>query len=92
MDYFNDLFAQVLPGSKMEESRYGYEGLPQTKGIWVRFEAVDFKTVSEEEANVTCQRFGYNMESPMVSLRVQLVDERWTVTSVTGVGSEKLLQ
>jgi hypothetical protein len=92
MDYFDDLFPQILPGSKMMESRYGYEDLPQTKGVWVRFEAVDFKSVSEQEANVTCQSFGYSMESPTVTYRMQLVDERWTATSVTDVGSERILQ
>ena len=92
IDYFDDLFSQVLPGSKMKESRYGYENLPQTKGVWVRFEAVDFKSVSKQEASVTCQSFGYNMESPTVKYRMQLVDGQWTAIGIAGIGEEKILQ
>lgn len=92
MDYFDDLFPQVLPGSKMKESRYGFENLPQTKGVWIRFEAVDFESVSEQEANVTCQSFGYDMESPTVKYRMQLVDGQWTAIGIAGVGEEKILQ
>ena len=40
LDYFDDFFPQVLPGSDMNESRYGFTDLPQTKGVWVRFEVV----------------------------------------------------
>lgn len=92
IDYFDDLFSQVLPGSKMKESRYGYESLPQTKGVWARFEAVDFESVSEQEATVTCQSFEYKMESPTVKYRMQFVDGRWIATSIAGIGSEKILQ
>ena len=81
-----------LGESAFGESRYGYESLPQTKGVWVRFEAVDFESISEQEANVTCQSFGYDMESPTVKYRMQIVDGQWTAIGIAGVGEEKILQ
>jgi hypothetical protein len=92
IDYFSDFFSQVLPGSRMKESRYGYENLPETKGVWVRFEVVDFESVSEQEAWVTCQAFEYKREDPAVKYRMLLQDEHWKATDIIGIQSEKILQ
>jgi hypothetical protein len=92
MNYFDDLFPQVLPGSKMQASSYGYEDLPQTPGIWVHFEAVSIEHVSEQEARVTCRTFEYQREDRAVKYRMQLIDGQWKATDIVGVGEEKILQ
>jgi len=92
MDYFDDLFPQVLPGSKMKASRYGYEDLPQTRGIWVRFEVGSIEHVSEQEARVECQTFEYQREDRAIKYRMQLIDGQWKATDIVGVGSQKILQ
>jgi hypothetical protein len=92
MDYFDDLFPQVLPGSKMEESSYGYENLPETKGVWVRFSVVSIEHVSDQEARVLCQTFEYKREDPGIKYRMQLVDGQWEATDIVGIGEEKILQ
>ena len=92
IDYFDDLFSQVLPGSAMKESRYGYENLPETRGVWVRFEVVDFESLSDQEAWVACQTFEYNREDSAVKYRMLLMDGQWKATDIIGIGSEKILQ
>lgn len=92
IDYFDDLFPQVLPGSKMKESRYGYENLPSTRGVWVRFEVVGFESVSEQEASVACQTFEYKRENPAVTYRMLLQDGQWKAADIIGIQSEKIIQ
>ena len=85
MDYFYDLFPIVLAGSKMKETRYGYENLPETRGVWVRFEVVGFESVSEQEASVACQTFEYNSKNPVVNYRMLLLDGQWKAASIIGI-------
>lgn len=92
IDYFDDFFPQVLPGSERKESRYGYEDLPSTRGIWVGFEVVDFESVSEQEAYVACQTFESNKVNPTVRYRMQLQDGQWKATGIIGIESERILQ
>lgn len=92
MDYFDDLFPQVLPGSEMRAERYGFEGLPQTRGVWVHFEVVDFESVSDVEALVSCKTLENQREDPVIRYRMQMLDGQWKSTDIVGIGSEKLLQ
>ena len=92
MDYFDDLFPQVLPGSDMKESKYGYENLPETKGVWVRFEVVGFESISEKEASVVCQTFEYNRENPVVNYRMLLQDGQWKAAGIIDIQDDKILQ
>ncbi len=92
IDYFDDLFSKVLSGSDMREARYGYENLPQTRGVWVRFEVIDFESISELEARVACQTFEYNRENPIIRYRMQMLDGQWKATAVTGVEKQRILQ
>ena len=92
MDYFDDLFPLVLGGSKMKETRYGYENLPETRGVWVRFEVVGFESVSEQEASVACQTFEQNRENPVVNYRMLLQDGQWNAIGIIGIKDEKILQ
>jgi len=92
MNYFDDLFSQVLPGSEMREARYGYENLSQASGVWVRFEVIDFESVSDLEAQVSCQAFEHNRESPIIRYRMQMLDGQWKATAVTGVEEQRILQ
>lgn len=92
MDYFDDIFSQVLPGSEMKETRYGYENLPETRGVWVRFEVVDFESISEQEASVACQTFEYNRENPVVNYRMLLQDGKWNAAGITGIQDDKILK
>jgi hypothetical protein len=92
MDYFDDIFPQILPGSKMKESRYGYEHLPETKGVWVHFEVTGFESISGQEAAVSCRTFEYNSEGPVVRYRMQLIDGQWKATDIMGIQNDKSLQ
>lgn len=92
IDYFDDLFPQVLPVSEMKASRYGFEGLPQTKGVWVRFDVMDFTSVSDVEALVACQTFESGTEDPGVRYRMQFLDGQWKATDIVGIQDEKILQ
>lgn len=90
MDHFDDLFPQVLPGSEMKASRYGFDGLPQTRGVWVHFEVVDFETVSDIEALVSCRTLENQREYPVVKYRMQMRDGQWKATDIAGIGSQEL--
>ena len=92
LDFFSDLFAVVMGGSEMTETRTGFENLPQTKGVWVRFEVIDFIPASEQEAWVTCQTYEFAWEGPSVKYRMQLIDGQWKATSIAQIGSERILQ
>jgi hypothetical protein len=92
MDYFDDLFPQVLPGSGMKAGRYGFDGLPQTRGVWVHFKIVDYEPVSDSEAQVSCQTLESQKEDRVIRYRMQMIDGQWKATDITGIGSEKLLQ
>jgi hypothetical protein len=91
INYFDDLFPQVLPSSKMNEWRYGYQDLPQTKGIWVHFEVVDYESVSEQEALVSCRTLESEKENPAVTYRMQLLDGQWRAADIIGIERERPL-
>ena len=92
IEYFDDLFPQVRPGSDMKAGRYGFDGLPQTKGVWVHFDVIDFTPVSDVEALVACQTFESGTEDPGVRYRMQLLDGLWKATDIVSIQDEKILQ
>ena len=92
MDFFSDLFQEVLPVSKMEKARYGLENLPETRGVWIYFDVTEFTPVSGQEGLVTCRSYEYQKENPAVKYRMQLVDGRWKATSIMNIESGRILQ
>jgi len=92
IEYFDDLFSQVRPGSDMKAGRYGFDGLPETKGVWVRFEVIDFEPVSDVEALVACQTFESGTENPAVRYRMQFLDGQWKATDIVGIEGQRILQ
>jgi hypothetical protein len=92
LDFFSDLFSKVMPGSQMKESRYGYQNLPQTRGVWVHFEVLDHKPVSDQEAWVTCRTQEFESKHAAVKYRMQLVEGQWQATSIIRMGDERILQ
>jgi hypothetical protein len=92
MDFFSDIFPEVLPGSKMNDSPYDFENLPQTSGIWIHFDVVDFTQLSGQEAWVTCRSFEYDKENPSVKYRMELVNGRWKATSIVSIEEGRILQ
>jgi hypothetical protein len=92
IDYFDDIWSQVLPASDMVETRYGYEGIPNVKGVWIRFEVMQHDQISDTEATVGIRTIEPGSESGVISFRMQLVEGYWEATGVTGVGDERILQ
>jgi hypothetical protein len=91
LDYFDDLFPQVLPGSEMKRTSEGFEGLPMARGVWVLFDVTSLDRVSDDEAVAGIRTVEPQKELPVVSYRLKMKDGRWTETSVTGVGEERIL-
>jgi len=92
MDYFDDLFPQVLPGSEMKSTRYGFEGLPMARGVWVLFEVTSLEYLSDTEAVVGVRTTEPRKEFPVVSYRLTKSDGFWTEPTMSGVGDERILE
>ena len=88
MDYFDDLFPAVLPASKMVETRYGFENLPATRGIWILFEVEEYEGVTDSEAWVTCRTSEHELVHPGIRYRLQYVDGQWRSTSIVSIDGE----
>jgi hypothetical protein len=88
MEYFDYLLPTVLPGSKMVETRFGYEKLPSTKGIWILFEVDELKIVSDQEAHVTCSSHENGLDHPAAGYRMEMVDGRWRATNIFSIDGD----
>ena len=92
LDYFSDIFAGVQPGSKMKTSRYGYENLPETRGVWVQYQVTDFRRISDGEALVSIATFEYESEGPDIQYVLRKKNGRWEAAGISAIEKGPILQ